>query len=49
VLHKFTVRNIDSLPVVEEDDPRRLVGMLDRRAVIDVYNSRLRDMKRRET
>ena len=46
VLHKFTVRNIDSLPVVDEENPTDLLGMLDRRAVIDMYNSRLAAMKR---
>ena len=38
VLQKFTVRNIDSLPVVAADDPRQLLGMINRREVIGYYN-----------
>ena len=39
VLKKFTAKNLDSLPVVEEDDHGRLIGMLNRREVISFYNS----------
>jgi CIC family chloride channel protein len=39
VLKKFTAKNLDSLPVVEEDDHGRLIGMLNRREVIAFYNS----------
>lgn len=45
VLQKFTVKNIDSLPVVREDDPGELVGMLNRREVIHFYNQRIAQMK----
>ncbi len=45
VLLKFTTRNIDSLPVVREDDHGLLIGMLNRREVIAFYNSRIEDMK----
>jgi CIC family chloride channel protein len=38
VLQKFTIRNIDSLPVVETGDPSQLVGMINRREVIGYYN-----------
>ncbi len=41
VLKKFTQRNIDSLPVVDPADPRRLIGMLSRRDVIAFYNRRV--------
>ena len=41
VLKKFTVRNLHRLPVVREDDPRELLGMLDRREVIQYYNQRV--------
>ena len=41
VLKKFTLRNIDMLPVVDENDPRTLVGMLSRRDVIQLYNHRI--------
>lgn len=44
VLQKFTTRNIDSLPVVKEDDPGVLIGMLNRREVIAFYNQRLSDL-----
>jgi CIC family chloride channel protein len=45
VLKKFTVKNIDSLPVVCDDDPQKLIGMLNRREVIAFYNQRVQEMK----
>jgi chloride channel protein, CIC family len=45
VLKKFTVKNIDSLPVVRDDDARELIGMLNRREVIAYYNRRVEKMK----
>ncbi len=45
VMKKFTVRNIDSLPVVADEDPRRLIGMLNRREVIAYYNERVEARK----
>jgi CIC family chloride channel protein len=45
VLIKFTAKNIDSLPVVSDDDPRKLIGMLTRREVIAYYNRRLERLK----
>lgn len=45
VMKKFTVKNIDSLPVVRDDDPQELIGMLTRREVIAYYNQRVEDMK----
>ncbi|MBW2367995.1 MAG: chloride channel protein [Deltaproteobacteria bacterium] len=47
VLSKFTTRNIDSLPVVHEDDYSQLVGMLNRREVISFYNGQIAEMKSR--
>ena len=44
-LKKFTVKNIDSLPVVQDDDARELIGMLNRREVIAYYNRRVDEMK----
>ena len=38
VLQKFTLKNIDSLPVVSDENPRQLFGMLNRRTVISYYN-----------
>jgi CIC family chloride channel protein len=45
VLKKFTVKNIDSLPVVRDDDSRELIGMLNRREVIAYYNQKVDEMK----
>ena len=47
VLQKFTIKNIDGLPVVEEDDHGSLIGMLYRREVIAFYNQMLQEMKTR--
>jgi CIC family chloride channel protein len=44
VLHKFTIKNLDSLPVVDDDDSGKLLGMLNRREVISFYNAQVRDM-----
>ena len=44
-LKKFTVRNIDQLPVVADDDPTRFLGMLSRREVIAFYNERLSEVQ----
>lgn len=45
VLRKFTIKNIDSLPVVADEDPRRLIGMLSRRDVIECYNRKVQEWK----
>lgn len=45
VLKKFTVRNLQLLPVVEDNDSKSLLGMLDRREVIQYYNQRVREIK----
>ena len=45
VMQKFTVKNIDSLPVVQEDDPLQLIGMLNRREVIAFYNEQVAQRK----
>jgi len=45
VLQKFTIKNIDSLPVVSEDDHGVLIGMLNRREVIAYYNEQIQNMK----
>nr|MBL0731924.1 chloride channel protein [Desulfobacterales bacterium] len=46
-LHKFTIKNINSLPVVKEDDYGILLGMLNRREVIAFYNQKIEKMKNR--
>ncbi len=45
VLKKFTIRNIQRLPVVKDEDHRVLLGMLDRREVIEYYNQRVEEIK----
>ncbi len=47
VLKKFTVRNIQRLPVVKEEDHTTLLGMLDRREVIQYYNQKVEEIKSR--
>ncbi len=49
VLQKFTEKNIDSLPVVADDDHGVLIGMLNRREVIAFYNDKIREMKQKKT
>ncbi len=49
VLQKFTIKNIDSLPVVKTDDHGILIGMLNRREVISFYNDQIRQMKSRSS
>jgi CIC family chloride channel protein len=46
VLKKFTIKNIDSLPVVQDDDHSILIGMLRRREVISFYNEQVQKMKK---
>ncbi len=48
VLQKFTIKNIDSLPVVKDDDHGILIGMLNRREVIAYYNEQVQKMKSRD-
>lgn len=45
VLRKFTIKNIDSLPVVRTEDRGVLAGMLNRREVIAFYNEKIGGMK----
>jgi CIC family chloride channel protein len=45
VLKKFTTKNIDSLPVVRDEDHTELIGMLNRREVIAFYNQKIQGMK----
>jgi len=48
VLQKLTVINIDSLPVVSSNDPKKLLGMLNRREVIAFYNQKVQFMKTKQ-
>jgi CIC family chloride channel protein len=45
VMRKLTISNIDSLPVVDEVDKTKLLGMLNRREVISFYNQKVEEMK----
>jgi CIC family chloride channel protein len=45
VMKKFTVKNIQGIPVVKDEDRRVLLGMLDRREVIQFYNKRVQEIK----
>lgn len=46
VMSKFTRKNLDSIPVVEEDDPQQLVGMLRRKEVIGFYNEKVQELSK---
>jgi CIC family chloride channel protein len=46
VMGKFTKKNLESLPVVREDNPRKLEGMLRRKEVIAFYNQRVSEIGR---
>ncbi len=45
VLQKLTMQNLQSLPVVRDEDHANLIGMLDRSEVIDYYNQRVSEIK----
>ncbi len=45
LLRKFTLRNIDQIPVVKDDDPQTFLGMISRREVITFYNQTLKCLK----
>ncbi len=45
VLFKLTQKNIDALPVVEEDDHGELIGLIYRRDIISFYNDHIKKIK----
>jgi CIC family chloride channel protein len=45
VLHKLTQKNIDALPVVKEDNPGELIGLIYRRDIIAHYNQYVRGLR----
>jgi CIC family chloride channel protein len=47
-LRRFTRRNIDELPVVDEEDLAKVVGLLRRKDVVDAYNRRLWSLQQEE-
>ncbi|MFW5989648.1 MAG: chloride channel protein, partial [Desulfosudaceae bacterium] len=44
VMKKFTIKNMEAIPVVEVDAPDRLLGMLRRKEVIAFYNEKIEEM-----
>jgi chloride channel protein, CIC family len=44
-LRRMTELNIDEIPVVESDDPTRLVGLLSRRALTSAYTSLIEQLR----
>jgi len=48
VLQKLTLKNIDSLPVVQENDHSILIGMLNRREIIAFYNEQIQNRKNQD-
>ncbi len=44
VMNKFTRKNLESIPVVEKDNPKKLLGMLRRREVIAFYNHKVQEI-----
>ena len=45
VFKKCTIRNLNRIPVVRDDDHSVLIGMLDRREMIQFYNQRVQEIK----
>ena len=45
-LRRFTQKNIDYLPIVEADSPKRVIGMLSRHDVIAAYHARIGEIQR---
>jgi chloride channel protein, CIC family len=45
VFKKCTIRNLHRVPVVRDDDHSVLIGMLDRREMIQFYNQRVQEIK----
>jgi len=45
-LKRFTLLNLDELPVVDPENPRKLLGMLRRKETIAAYNQRLMELKK---
>ncbi len=48
VLQKFAEHEVDTLPVVEKDDSRNLLGMIRRRDVIGSYYKKLNSLKKEQ-
>ncbi|MDY6903192.1 MAG: chloride channel protein [Thermodesulfobacteriota bacterium] len=48
VMNKFTMKNIEAIPVVYTDAPDRLIGMLRRKEVIAFYNEKVQAMREQQ-
>jgi CIC family chloride channel protein len=46
-MKRFTVKNIDELPVVDPEDDRRVLGLVSRKDVIAAYGRRVREFRQR--
>ena len=44
-LKRFTMKNIDELPVVDSEDPTRVIGILSRKDLIGAYGDRVAELK----
>ncbi len=44
-LRKFTLKDINDLPVVSPDDPQHILGMINRKDLFDAYDRRLREVR----
>ena len=44
-LKRFTLKNIGELPVVDPDDPQRVIGILSRKDLIGAYSRRVNELK----
>ena len=44
-MSRFSIKNLDELPVVDSEDPTRLLGMLRRRALTRAYNEKLKELQ----
>jgi len=44
-LKRFTLKNIGELPVVDPDDPQRVIGILSRKDLIGAYSHRVDELK----
>ncbi len=49
VVRKFTIKNLDSLPVVDVLNPKKLIGMLRRKEVISFYNKKVEELTKPKT
>jgi chloride channel protein, CIC family len=49
VLHKLTQKNIDALPVVNQDNHKELIGLIYRRDIIAHYNRHIQKIREPES